>query len=290
MTNCPQLSDEQVLVVLRSLRHIWGDALWIDETDFPSDPSESLHDYFERTIAEDSLSLLSLTFALERLSERRVTREQVAMWLNPPEIQSLTDKELAESCYADQVDLNETRGLRGLAEWVWQHCPMLRIEPYRIGSHESLAAGVYVALESVTKQIVPDVRPFGPSSPVLGVIPRKRLETLAAQIECISGLAPDLIWNVLQIPPKKAISIWIAMPIALLLMSVYVVFCINGFSDISAFCLAVGAIVFPFVLIRLFANDGIIGSRYLRQATFGELSRAIARRLTAAETCRSGIA
>lgn len=193
MSNQPQLSDEQVVKVLRSLRSLWIDVLSIDESDFPSDPNESMHDYFNRTIADDSLALLSMTFELERMSGKRVTPKQIVMWLNPPQIQSLTDDGLTKCIFANQLDLTETRGLRGLAEWVWRNCPKIRVEPYRIGSHESLPAGVYIVLEQIAHRVAPRTPKFGPSSKVRVVFPRRVYAKCITQIAYNTGLSKDCV-------------------------------------------------------------------------------------------------
>lgn len=280
MTDRQRLTDKQVVTVLRSLRRIWVDVLWIDKDDLPSDPNETLFEYAERADPGDSLFELSLTFELERLTGEKVTRKQLWAWMNPPHINEMTDEELAASEYADLVDLRETRGIRGLAEWVWKHCPQVRVEPFRIGSHESMPAGIFLALESLTKQLDPKAEHFGPSTPVFQVVPRKRLNSLANHIERITGCDSDTVGRALRLPScTNDRLVWNCFPLALLYYVAWTFFAQLSVGNGLTVVAAVVMLLPPFAFLWLFADNGIIAWRYQKQTTFADVSRHLARSL-----------
>lgn len=263
-----ELTDDQVVSVLRSLRRLWVDVLWIEEADLPTDPDESLYEYFERTIPDDSLSHLQLIFELERLCGEEPTRGELLAWVDSPRVSQDEDRR-----YVDQY---ATRGLRGLAEWVWQRCPTLRVEPFRIGTVESMPAGVFVALETFVGKVAPDIE-FGPSSSVRETLTRRQLQQLLNHEHSATGLPRKDLETAFGVTEWNwsytLFNVFLIYLVYMILLCSEVLFARNQGPA--------GLVALTFLIVFVVKGDAFRRSiaRLLPLTTFGDVSRHIAREL-----------
>ncbi len=250
-------SDDTLMqrVVIEALQELAGNSIHVE-------PTTNLVQ-LERDLG-DSLFHLELMMHVEEHLGLQMSFEEWAAFYR---YRSLADSSASDSqqLYREwERDVVPALTVSALVDFIRERCVSVSFEPIRVlGSPPCAAAGYFVGMSELARQVRPDVERFGPSTPITQVLPAHSLRIFWRRLSRVAGRSlPQL-------------SFWLNHLANVLLVA-------------SSLCLVMGVLVdWAFLAaVWLLCVKGILSGMWLHRranplprgiVTFGDLARYLAK-------------